>query len=175
MTTRAALRQINQFIEEEEARWREAWIRFWNDILSGLTDFELDLVCEEITPSEEATLIEERLVREAPATLEDWIAWDKAVFEASQEIGPGGFIPVTRLEGEPDPEGVRPDLSRWPHLLPEPPQEPEGLLEYFRSITQKEEAEGEVTLEGRVAALWVCFLFESRAVRRARWRGRFYG
>ena len=70
-------RRVQALYNEQVARWRSAWISFWEDAFSALTDCELDLM-RHIPFVEEADWVEERLTSEAPRSLEGWSDWDIA-------------------------------------------------------------------------------------------------
>ncbi len=97
---------------------------------------------------------------------EAWQLWYRAIDDALSEAVPGGSVPAGSDEAAAWDR--RADLSKWPYLLPEPPEEPAGLWACLKEITSQAEEAGALTQEAGQAALLLTYLAFARAVRTVR-------
>lgn len=130
-------------------RWRAAWQVYTNDLYKHL-DPILDPLKTAATDAE------------AQGLFSDEAALNASCEAFCERIGVPSPFALSDWEGRaelPDPDAP-PDLSRWPHELPEPPPEPSGVSEKLEPYQNSPD-----THERFTALLYLFFLSHARARR----------
>ena len=157
MTT-TTRKRIDRIYETELPAWRAAWRTFWEEAWAPISLHELELVALGEWPEE--------MPESGQGFDEAWHLWCRAIDDALSEAVPGGSVPVGSDEAAAWHR--RADLSQWPYLLPEPPEEPAELWACLKEITSQAEEAGALTQEAGLAALLLTYLAFARAVRTVR-------
>ena len=156
---KAVAPRIERLYESEARRWRTAWEQFIDTALRPLTDDELDVFASTgFDLSEEDRTAFDELADVLVTSIfpkPDRPAWDRWL--QSDDWDPGFDVP---------------DLSKWPDLIPQPPDEPpdawDALREIVRTYRQHDEVDYNTRVRARVAAYLLVMLSIARQVRRYR-------